>query len=299
MSFPIASTLWHANCNYTVKTLTEKGALAMKNVLRRDETRMDQPASVDDLYNDVLPPTLITPLPDKAKPGESTVPTGLGLWALFERMRNRERDPYRYLLMLRFVLFNLAAFALLGVAYVHGFVDMVVAADRTYLSVVIGLVFLVGLGLCARKVWQTSRELNRVRQPGAVARSGVVRDLERLQVRDPESRGNLMGALRLTLSHRISIVRHIANSLVLLGLIGTVLGFIIALSGVDAAHASDIKAITPMISTLISGMSTALYTTLVGAILNVWLMANHHLLTSGTVKLIASLMESAEAHARD
>ena len=46
-------------------------------------------------------------------------------------MRNREHDPYRHLLMLRFVLLNLAAFALLGVAYVHGFVDMVVAADRT------------------------------------------------------------------------------------------------------------------------------------------------------------------------
>ncbi|MFQ5545044.1 MAG: MotA/TolQ/ExbB proton channel family protein [Acidiferrobacterales bacterium] len=272
----------------------------MKNVLRRDETRMDQAAAaVDDLYSDALPPTLITPLPNKAKTEETAVPTSRRLWALFERMRNPEHDPYRYLLMLRFVLLNLAAFALLGVAYVHGFVDMVVAADRTYLSVVIGLVFLVGLGLCGRKIWQTSRELNRARQPDAFARSNVVRDLERLRTRDPESRGNLIGAARLTLSHRISIVRHIANSLVLLGLIGTVLGFIIALSGVDAERATDIDAITPMISTLISGMSTALYTTLVGAILNVWLMANHQLLTGGTVKLIASLIESAEMHARD
>lgn len=269
----------------------------MKNVLRRDETRMDQPSTaVDDLYSDASPPTFITPLPDKAKTGETAVPTSRRLWALFDRMRNREHDPYRHLLMLRFVLLNLAAFALLGVAYVHGFVDMVVAADRTYLSVVIGLVFLVGLGLCGRKVWQTSRELDRVRKPDAFARS---RELERLRSRDPEGRGNLISVLRLTLSHRISIVRHIANTLVLLGLIGTVLGFIIALSGVDAERASDINAITPMISTLISGMSTALYTTLVGAILNVWLMANHQMLTSGTVKLMALLMESAETHARD
>ncbi len=269
----------------------------MKNVLRRDESKMDQPSTaVDDLYRDASLSTFITPLPDKAKTAETAVPTSRRLWALFERMRNREHDPHRYLLMLRFVLLNLAAFALLGVAYVHGFVDMVVAADRTYLSVVIGLVFLVGLGLCGRKVWQTSRELDRVRKPDAFARS---RELERLRSRDPEGRGNLISVLRLTLSHRISIVRHIANTLVLLGLIGTVLGFIIALSGVDAERASDINAITPMISTLISGMSTALYTTLVGAILNVWLMANHQMLTSGTVKLMASLMESAETHARD
>ena len=272
----------------------------MKNVLRPDQTRMDQPSTtVDDLYRNAASPAFIAPLPDRAKTGETVVPTSRRLWALFERMRNREHDPYRYLLMLRFVLLNLVAFALLGVAYVHGFVDMVVAADRTYLSVVIGFVFLVGLGLCGHKVWQTSQELNRVRKPDAFARSSVPRDLEQLQARDSKGRGNLIGALRLTLSHRISIVRHIANTLVLLGLIGTVLGFIIALSGVDAERASDINAITPMISTLISGMSTALYTTLVGAILNVWLMANHQMLTSGTVKLMASLMESVETHARD
>ncbi len=260
---------------------------------------MGQPAAVDGLYSDASPSAFITPLPDKAKTEETTMSMSRWLWALFERLRNAEHDPYRYLLVLRFVLLNLAAFALLGVAYVHGFVDMVVAADRTYLSVVIGFVFLVGLGICGRKVWQTSRELNGIRQPDAFAGSSLVRELEQLRSCDPESRGNLIGVLRLTLSHRISIVRHIANSLVLLGLIGTVLGFIIALSGVDAEHASDINAITPMISTLISGMSTALYTTLVGAILNVWLMANHQLLTGGTVKLIASLMESAETHARD
>ena len=46
-----------------------------------------------------------------------------------------------------------------------------------------------------------------------------------------------------------------------------------------------------MISTLISGMSTALYTTLVGSILNIWLMINHQLLAGGTVKLITAIQE--------
>lgn len=256
---------------------------------------MDQAsATVDDLCRDVSGPRFIGSTSDKATVQEST-----GFRALLEKFRSRARDPYRHLLILRFALLNLVAFAFLGVAYIHGFVDMVLAADRTYLSVVIGLVFLVGLGLCGGKVWQTSREFDRVRQSDPSAQSNLLQDLEQLRSSDSESRSNLIGALRLTLSHRISIVRHIANSLVLLGLIGTVLGFIIALSGVDAERASDINAITPMISTLISGMSTALYTTLVGAILNVWLMANHQLLTGGTVKLIASLMQSVETHARD
>lgn len=220
------------------------------------------------------------------------------LW-LFDKVRKRAHDPYRYLLVLRFLLLNLVAFALVGAAYVQGLVDMVITADRTYLSVVISLVFLIGLGLCGRKVWQTSRELNRVRESDRFARSSAAGDLTPLRGRDSESGGNLIGALRLRLAHRIVIVRHIANSLVLLGLIGTVVGFIIALSGVDPKHASDVNAIAPMVSTLVRGMSTALYTTLVGAVLNVWLMANHHLLAGGTIKLLAALMESAEEHARN
>jgi hypothetical protein len=209
-----------------------------------------------------------------------------------------EGDPHRYLLLLRFSLLNLVAFALLGAAYAQGLVDRVITADRTHLAVVIFFVFLAGLAICAWKVWQTSRELNDVRGFDPDAPSRTVRYIVPLLNRDAESRANLTGALRMKLSHRISVVRNIANSLVLLGLIGTVLGFIIALSGVDPENASEVSAIAPMVSTLIDGMSTALYTTLVGAVLNVWLMANHQLLAGGTVKLISGLVLLAETHAR-
>ena len=54
-----------------------------------------------------------------------------------------------------------------------------------------------------------------------------------------------------------------------------------------------------MVSTLISGMSTALYTTLIGAVLSIWLMINYHLLATGTVKLITAITELGERHGRD
>lgn len=207
-------------------------------------------------------------------------------------------DPYRYLLMLRFALLNLVAAGLLGVAWVNGYVAQTLAADQTYLCVVIFIVFAIGLGLSAAKVWQTSRDLNSVRAYENHESSPAARYLAPLVGRDAESRSNLVGALRMRLSHRIVVVRHVANSLVLLGLIGTVVGFIIALSGVDPEQVSDVKSVAPMVSSLIKGMSTALYTTLVGAILNIWLMANHQLLAGGTVKLIGSLVELSEHHAR-
>jgi hypothetical protein len=52
-----------------------------------------------------------------------------------------------------------------------------------------------------------------------------------------------------------------------------------------------------MVSTLITGMSVALYTTLVGSLLNVWLMVNVRLLESGTVKLLTATIELGERHA--
>jgi hypothetical protein len=85
---------------------------------------------------------------------------------------------------------------------------------------------------------------------------------------------------------------------VLLGLIGTVIGFVIALSGVRPDVVSDVNSIGPMVSTLISGMSIALYTTLVGSLLNIWLMVNVRLLEGGTVKLLTATVEAGERHAR-
>lgn len=239
------------------------------------------------------PPAASSRLPD-----EGVTATQHVAW-----LRSRDQwqggDPYRFVLLLRFGLLNLFGFGLLGAAFAQGMVSQVLTADRTNLSLVIFLVFLVGLALCATRIWRTSRELNSVRLYDADPESPAAQYVAPLIDRNPESRTNLVGALRLKIAHRTTIVRHVANSLVLLGLIGTVLGFIIALSGVDPEIASDVRAITPMVSTLIQGMSTALYTTLVGAVLNVWLMINHQVLASGTVKLITAIVELAESHARD
>ncbi len=204
---------------------------------------------------------------------------------------------YKYLLLLRFGLINMIGLGLLALAQVHGWVAMALAADHTHLVAVIFLVFLTGLVLCAYRINQTSRELNSAKPFDPLVTSLAAEFLAKSRGRGGESRAILISTLRLKLSQRIAVVRHTANSLVLLGLIGTVIGFIIALSGVDPAKAGDFNSVAPMVSTLIEGMSTALYTTLVGAVLNVWLMVNYHLLVGGTVKLITALVELGEEHA--
>ena len=218
-------------------------------------------------------------------------------WML-ARLQGRVTDQHRSLLLLRYALFNLLAFGLLGVAYSLGMVHEVMNADKTHLSVAIFLVFFGGLSLCTHRVWQTSRELDKLRDFDPLVPSRAAEYLSMLRGTSGEGRSLLASAMRLKLSQRISLVKHVGNSLVLLGLVGTVIGFVIALSGVDPEQASDVKAIGPMVSTMIDGMSTALYTTLVGSILNLWLLANYQLLAGGTVKLITGLVEFGETHAR-
>ena len=93
------------------------------------------------------------------------------------------------------------------------------------------------------------------------------------------------------------VVRHTANTLIFLGLIGTVIGFIIALSAVDPSTAADAENVAAVIATLIDGMSVALNTTLIGAMLYLWLTVNYRILTSGTVSLIAEVIGMGERRA--
>ena len=239
---------------------------------------------------------------------------------LFSALSEDDAASYRYLLVLRFLVLNLVAVALLGAAWLKGWVTAAFTGDSTQLVTVIALVFAVGLASCARKIFQTSSELNQLHDvasraslqwsrvtgkeqdqlkiPGRHRSVRVARYLAALESRDGQSRALAASALRLRLGARIASIRHLANSLVFLGLIGTVIGFIIALSGIDPNAAADVDSIGPMVSTLIGGMSVALYTTLVGAILNIWLMVNYRLLEGGTVTLVTTIVELGERHAR-
>ncbi len=151
----------------------------------------------------------------------------------------------KHRLFLRFLSINAAGTALLGAAWLRGWIDPIFVGDSTGLTVLIAA-----------------------------------------------------AGLRLGMASYIAPIRQIANSLVLLGLIGTVVGFIIALSGVDPDTVSDVNAISPMVSTLLSGMAVALNTTLVGAALNLWLTVNYHVLSAETAQFTIKLTASGEVDAR-
>lgn len=200
-----------------------------------------------------------------------STPAGLlqALKAYLRRPGNANRRDTGLLLLARIAALNLVGLAGLAAAWAEGWLAMVMAADPDRLCLAIAAVFLAGLGFALRAARRIGADLDAVHAGtlSAVAIPGMDR---RLRV-------------------RLRTIRHIAATLVILGLLGTVIGFIVALSGVKPEAAGDVKAAAPMISTLISGMSVALYTTLVGAIFNIWLMANHQALYTAAEKLMAAL----------
>jgi hypothetical protein len=220
------------------------------------------------------------------------------LGGLTRALGQDEPIAYRYVLLLRFVLANAIALALVGAAAWQGWLTPLLTAEGSIYSLVIVAVFIVGLVWSAGRALQISRELNQVKRFQSIPRSSVPDYLRKVEGCDAQSRSILASSLRMKLVMRIAPVRHLANSLVLLGLIGTVIGFMIALSGVRPETASHVSAVGPMVSTLIQGMSVALHTTLVGSLLNIWLMANVRLLEGGTVKLLTATVELGERHVR-
>jgi hypothetical protein len=189
-------------------------------------------------------------------------------------------------------------FALVFAAWMQDWMRIVFASDETGLTLVITGTFLAGLALFGYKVWRVSCELNCTNSFDPCAESWATQYRIQVQNRTSGSRSISGSALRVKVAGWMAPVKHFANSLVLLGLIGTVVGFVIALSGIDPDAAGDISAISPMVSNLLAGMSVALYTTLIGSVLNLWLMINYHMLSAGAQELFLGLIELGEKNAR-
>ena len=204
-----------------------------------------------------------------------------------------------YLLLLRFIVLNIAAIALVVYIWLQGWLNEIVDQDVTRISLLIFGVFVAGWIICLDKTIRCSRELNAILDPARQGDSRATWYINLARQTPGDSRATIAECLRSRLYSRISVIRAISNNLILLGLIGTVIGFIISLSGVDAERVSDVAAVGPMVSTLIQGMSVALYTTLVGAVLHVWLSMCYQVLATGTVNLVNAIVEHTEIAAVD
>jgi hypothetical protein len=73
-------------------------------------------------------------------------------------------------------------------------------------------------------------------------------------------------------------VEWLATHVVRIGLLGTVIGLIMAFSAAKTGGSADLNEIKPMIAAVVDGMYVSLYATLLGIATNLWLKINLRLL---------------------
>ena len=196
---------------------------------------------------------------------------------------------FRDLTAARFALFNAVCFGLFGWAWFAGWAQMVLENDASYITWVIGALFAIGWFWCACRVAEFTSYLNDMS-----ANKGYWLSLWNgsktplIGSRTPA----LRKSIQIRLASKIAPVRQMAGILVILGLIGTVVGFIMATQALDMAAVGDTDRAAAMLGDLMAGMGVALYTTLCGAVASIWLMTCYRILQGAANSLAARVFES-------
>lgn len=140
----------------------------------------------------------------------------------------------------------------------QGFVETIWKADSTKLSFLLLIIFLKMSAWCGYKTWTLSRFIDEKKQE-----KHIVEKIE----------------------HLMEVGWFTSDLCLTIGMIGTVVGFIMMLSGFTTVDTSDIKTVQDLIKTLGVGMSTALYTTLMGLICSAGLKVQYFNLSQAIDKV--------------
>lgn len=196
-----------------------------------------------------------------------------------------------WLLWSRFVILNGLGFAGLALLQINGIIVQVINGDSSHISIGIFCLFVVGLILTAIQIFKVSRDLNFLKR----GQGWKIHDFYDLVERKNEKAAR--EAIEIKAFAKIQWIKRIASSLVSLGLIGTVYGSVVFLLGIDLAAVGDVDQVGQVFAVVMNGMGIALYTTLVGAVLNLWLSFNYGIVEHGIAHLVASLISyDVEAH---
>ena len=163
----------------------------------------------------------------------------------------------RNLLLYRFILANALGATLAGAFAWSGQLLPLFETDQSRLTFAIAALFLIGWGWTLKEVIAVSASLNRCKALGYRPASAAQADKAGLKVEWLEA---------------------VADWLVELGLLGTVIGFSLALSGIDQTSLTQASGAQDAVAALMQGMRVALNTTLLGAALAIWHQVNLRML---------------------
>ena len=180
----------------------------------------------------------------------------------------------RNLLVYRFLIVNLLAVLAGIVAGDRGWLQPLYGNDFTYLTSIITLLFAASWATTFRRVCHTGYELNLMKKDGG----GFIEYMPEGQVAKTWA--------------KVEWLRDVTCWLVGLGLLGTIIGFTYALSGVNEVSLGSARGVSDAIGPLMDGMRVALNTTIVGAIFSTWNDVNQRMLRTAMSCMIADCIDA-------
>jgi len=179
------------------------------------------------------------------------------------------------LLVYRFALVNICFGAGAAYAIAAGWAGRLYAGDTTHITFGITALFAVAWLWTAREIVAASLMLNHARDGNRPAATAAMRDKDMA---------------------KIEWLSQVCEWLVGLGLLGTVIGFGIALSGIDQQSLSSATGVSASVEVLMRGMRVALNTTIAGAVFGMWTEVNVRMLkTALTVYWADGIHRAASA----
>ena len=232
------------------------------------------------------------------------------------------RLNYPHILLLQWLIFIFAVTFFIWLAWQQGIIQDVLRTDPTKLSLIIMLIFIACTVHCAIRSVFLSQQLNELGK--------IVNAPNKLHFADNQLYFNkqllpssliadyLVGVFRYRqslpkqaasqqLSKLDAVLNEHANGshesgwffsqlLIKLGLLGTVIGFILMLTAISSSALSDISQVHALFSDMAQGMRVALNTTLTGLLGAMLLGFQYLMLDRGADRLLSNVIHFAETY---
>ena len=194
------------------------------------------------------------------------------------------------------------------IAWQQGALAIFFGSDRSYISWGIAMLFLVMTVHCGRRVCSISALLNhaeaawrwRDMHPGVLEPAGntVGVGQDRLPVSRisgvaaealcfPDARRELLEILSNDIKGGQEVGWYVSDIVIRLGLLGTIIGFILMLGSVlNVSEQPGVEGVREILLDMSSGMATALYTTLAGLIASMMLSTQYYLVDRSADRIL-------------
>lgn len=233
---------------------------------------------------------------------------------------------YPHLLFLQWLSIMLAVLFGFYMAWHYGLITALLESDKSYISSIIITIFLITTANAGWRAVYLSRELERaqfiadtlkrhhgnmtlndndavyskdIRLPVCLLQQQLFKQLTRIQHGErPEVSQLMLENVEKHVSESHALGWLVADMMIKLGLLGTVIGFIFALGSVTAIDNVDIATVQNMLVEMSAGMRIALFTTLTGLLGGMLLGVQYHFMERGGSRLMSIISDTTETYSR-